>query len=708
MNRPPFPTVDRRLAAPLAAVTGALVVLVLLATTSILPRQTPFGIIVLGVVLGGLNALLAIGIILVYRTNRVINFAHGELGAFAGVLTAQLIASGWNYFLAAGAGILAGLVAAVAIELLVIRRFAGSPRLILTVATIGLSLLLVAAELVVPRLFSRQVLSSNFRTPLSGWRFRIDPVTFDGNHVMIVVFALVVVVALGVFLRTDFGVAVRAAAENTERAALCGIPLKTLSTLVWAMAGVLSAAAAILQGPVVGLQVGVLIGPSLLLRALAAAVIGRMSSLPVTVVAAMGLAVLEQAVFWSYGRSTVIDATLLVVILVGLLLQRRTFSRTDPVDASTWQAVAEVRPVPAELAVLPEVRWARRVLVAVGTAVVVAVPWAFFSPSRQNLAAVVVIFAIVGVSLVVLTGWAGQISLGQLALVGIGGAVAGSVSADRGWDFVLCVVAGGAAGMVAALVLGVPALRVRGFFLAVTTLAFAVTTSSYLLKQAWLVPDGAVARPNLFGRIDLESELAFYYLCVAVLVAVIVAVRGLRGSRMGRAIVGIRDNERAAQSYGVNAIAAKLSAFGVSGFISGIAGALLVHHQHGLPATQYAPQQSLSVFLLAVIGGLGSVPGAILGAVYVKGAQYLLQGPGQFFASGIGVLFLLLFLPNGLGSLVFAIRDAGLRRIAARRGIVVASLLADRRVDELSIEARDDELLEEPLGRSLSPVEVPA
>lgn len=666
------------------AAAGLLGAGVVFGTDLVLAAPTPPGIVLLGLVLGGLYALLAIGIILVYRTNRIINFAHGELGAFAAVLVTQLIANDVPYFVAVGAGFASGITAAALIEVLVIRRFVDAPRLILTVATIALSSLLIFAELIVPRLFGEAVLSSTFTTPLSGWSFRIRPVVFDGNHILILVVVVLVILGLRLFFRSDYGVAVRASAENQERAALCGIPTKRVSTLIWAIAGGLSALAATLQAPVIGLQVGTLVGPGLLLRALAAAVIGRMTNLPVTVVAAMALSVLEQSVYWSYGRSTVVDAALLFVILAALLLQRKQFARTD--EKASWQAVAAVRPIPAELASLAVVRWARLGLTALLAAVAIFVP-PLLTSSRQNLLAVIVIFCLVGLSLVVLTGWAGQISLGQFALVGIGGAVAGSLTHDAGWDLLLAMIAGGMAGAAAAFVLGLPALRIKGFFLAVTTLAFAVTTSSYLLVQEWLIPSSSIGRPRLFQRADLENELTFYYLCLAVLVAVIFAMRGFRSSRVGRAVIAVRDNERAAQGYGVSATVTKLMAFAASGFVAGVAGALLVHHQHGLPTTQYAPQQSLSVFLITVIGGLGSVPGAILGAIYIKGTQYLLSGPYAFLASGFGVLALLLVLPEGLGALLYRIRDAGLRRIARSRGIVVASLLADVRVED---EADDD------------------
>jgi branched-chain amino acid transport system permease protein len=291
---------------------------------------------------------------------------------------------------------------------------------------------------------------------------------------------------------------------------------------------------------------------------------------------------------------------------------------------------------------------------------------------------VIVVWAIVGVSLVVLTGWAGQISLGQFALVAIGAAVTGSLVREGGVDPLAALAAGTAAGLVAAVVLGLPALRIRGLFLAVTTLAFAATTSSYLLHVDWLVPEGVIERPFLFGRIDLESDRAFYFFTLALLVLAIVAVRRLRQSRVGRAIVAVRDNERAAQAYGANATVAKLTAFAVSGAIAGLAGGLLVLHQHRLIAVQYDPSQSLQAFAMAVIGGLGSIPGAVIGAIYVKGAQSLLTGGWSLLGTGIGVIVVLLLLPHGLGSLVFRGRDTLLRFAAQRRDIVVPSLLADR------------------------------
>jgi branched-chain amino acid transport system permease protein len=146
-------------------------------------------------------------------------------------------------------------------------------------------------------------------------------------------------------------------------------------------------------------------------------------------------------------------------------------------------------------------------------------------------------------------------------------------------------------------------------------------------------------------------------------------LHGLRRSRLGRAIVAVRDNERTAQAFGVRALGAKLSAFAVSGAVAGLAGGLFVLHQHRLNADQYAPLRSLEAFTMAAIGGLGSIPGAIAGALYVRGAQDLLESPYSVFASGLGLIFVLLVVPHGFGSIVFGIRDTVVRRVARRHRI---------------------------------------
>jgi branched-chain amino acid transport system permease protein len=288
-----------------------------------------------------------------------------------------------------------------------------------------------------------------------------------------------------------------------------------------------------------------------------------------------------------------------------------------------------------------------------------------------------------GLSLLILTGWAGQISLGQFALAAVGAYVAAIVNLP----LLLAVPIGACAGAAVAFIVGIPALKLRGLHLAVITLAFSLAVSSYLLDPSYLgkhLPR-QLHRPHVLG-ISFEDDRVFFYFTVAVLVLVVLAVVGLRRSRTGRVLIAARDNERTAQSFGVSLTRVRLTAFALSGFIAALAGGLFAYEQHGVVAANFTPTESINVFLYAVIGGLGTVAGPIIGAVYMGALQIFRTSPLiAELATGLGGLGLVLLAPGGLASIAISVRDAGLRRIASRNRIVVASLISDRdptRLDE--------------------------
>jgi len=238
---------------------------------------------------------------------------------------------------------------------------------------------------------------------------------------------------------------------------------------------------------------------------------------------------------------------------------------------------------------------------------------------------------------------------------------------------------------VVAMVVGLPAIRRRGLTLAVTSLAFALMTSEYLLNQTffgpgttldWL-PSSRIARPALFGVIDIDTDTRFYYLCLVGLALAIALAYGVRRSRTGRAIIAVRENERAAEAFGISARRLTLFALAFSGFLAAFAGALFVYQQSGLDTSPYQPSASLEVFAMAVIGGLGSIPGALIGATYVRGVDYFLPSEWQILATGVGLLAVLLVLPGGLGAALADGRDVLLRRLARRRSIEVGSFADD-------------------------------
>lgn len=642
-----------------AGQTVALATLAFLVFVQVLFPAPP-AVLFLGAVLGSLNALVAMGLVLIYRANRIVSFAQGDLGALAGVFTVSLVAGpGWPFLLALAVGLLAALLTGAAVEFLVVRRFAAAPRLILTVATIGVAQVLAFGQIAMPSLFGFEVAPQNFPTP---WDFTFEwhPLVFRGSHVLVLILVPVMALGLTLFLRSSrVGLAMRAAAESADRSLLLGIPVKRINTLVWMLAALLSGAAAAMRAPIVGVSIGTVLGPALLLRALAAAVIGRMTNLGVTFAAAVLLGVAEQAVFYDTGRTLITDAVLFVVIVAALLLQRRgTRTRAEDSQASTWTATAEAPPLPISVAAEPAMRWARRGALAAAWGTAIALPLVL-DTSRVNLLGVGAIRAMVGLSLLVLTGWAGQLSLGQMAIFGFGAAAAGW-AAEAGADFVSALLVAGVAGIAVAVLLGIPALRISGPFLAVATLGFALATSSYLLNPdffSWL-PSSRMARPVLFGKFDLESERTFYYLLLILLASVLFALRSLRASRSGRVMLAIRENSRAAGAFGIDAVRTRLLAFAVSGLFAALAGGAFFFHQHGLGSSSYRPEESLRLFSMVVIGGLGSVVGVLSGTVFFTALDYFSPTPElRLLVSGSGLLVVLLLFPGGLGQALYLLRD---------------------------------------------------
>ena len=657
----------------------------------------PVGVFVRGAIVGAVTALIALGMALIYRANRIVNFAQGDLGAAPAVLV-YLLLSEWDvpYLLAVAAGAATAFLLGGLVEVAIIRRFFRAPRLVLTVATIGLAQLLTGVAVLLPGWWDTSLLSPRIADPFE-LRFVIGDTIFSANSVIALVVAVVAMAGLAMFLRaTSLGIAIRAAADRVDRAALLGVPVKRIHSLVWAVAGLLAFTAVFLRAGILGLPVGTALSLGLLLRSLTALLLGGLTNLPAIGLSAVALGILELGVDWNGGselpllgiEAPPLDALLAVVVVVALLLQRRGAGRTNIDDQSSWQAADEVRPIPAELARLPEVRWTRIGVFALVATVALVLPH-LLSVDRSLKASAVLIYAILGLSVVVLTGWAGQVSLGQVAFFATGAAIAAWLTRTWELDLILAVLLAGVVGAVAAVLVGLPALRFRGLYLSVTTFAFALATTSYLLNRRYFswVPSQRLERRPLLGVVDITSTTSLYYVMLGALVLALVGLRGIRRSRTGRVLIAMRENDRAAQAYGISVFRAKLTAFAISGFLAAAAGALFVLHQQALGSGPYSPGANLAVFAMVVVGGVTSLGGALLGALYFQGTHWFLPLDWQFLASGFGVLLVLMLLPGGFGGLVYAIRDAGLRAVAKRRRIIVPSLLADSRVEAAEPEA---------------------
>ncbi|MHB8262739.1 MAG: ATP-binding cassette domain-containing protein [Acidimicrobiales bacterium] len=631
-----------------------------LAATILLPSRLPLGVTVEGLSIGALSAMTAMGLILIYRSARIFNFSQGVIGGLAASTAAVLVIgrTDLSYYAAVPIGLLVAAVTGVLVATIVVRRFEKAPRLILTVATIGVAQILGAAEMELPRLFVPLKSVTSFTVPFN-FKTSVGSFTFNGNYLAAWIVVPIALVAMWLFLKhTDTGIGIRAVADSPSRATLLGIPVRRLSITAWVVASVLSGVGAILSGPILGVNVGIASGPTDLLIPLVAAMLASMESLPVAVGWSLVIGVMQQAVYWSFHTTVYSDVALFVLLVVGLLLKRSEHARVDDQGMGDYVAVQEVHPLPEALRRRPEVRVGRAVAIAAVAAAAVLVP-SLLSASRITLLSYIAIFGIIAVSLVVLSGWAGQISLGQFAFAGVGAAATASLMVHAHVEILVALALAGIVGAAVACIIGIPALRFQGLYLAVVTMAFAVPLSSWLLSPSYFpfITPGNISRPELFGKISLASPLAFYELCLAVLAVVLLAAWSLRNSRLGRAILAVRDNGKNASAYSISPLRVKLLAFGVSGAMAGVAGGLYVVALGGISFGGFPPQYSIQVFAMVVIGGMGSLLGAILGAAYVEGVLYFVKGGLQLFATGAGLLVLLMILPAGLGGVAIRIRN---------------------------------------------------
>jgi ABC-type branched-subunit amino acid transport system ATPase component/ABC-type branched-subunit amino acid transport system permease subunit len=297
----------------------------------------------------------------------------------------------------------------------------------------------------------------------------------------------------------------------------------------------------------------------------------------------------------------------------------------------------------------------------------------------------VLIFLMVAVSATVLTGWAGQLSLGQYAFVAIGAYLTAYYGQSLG--FFPSVALGTLWGVVVAIVIGIPALRVRGLYLAIITLGFALAVSGFVLVQdadSWFPIDlntyftgyGTRLQPPvidlpLIGRYDLATDKdAYYYLCFVALLVVIAIVSHLRRTGIGRSLIAVRDNDNNAAAYTVAPTRAKLIAFGVSGGVAAFAGGLFAAQNAVMVPDYFVPAESIRVLSVAVVGGLASVMGAIIGTIVIVAIPLIFSDTPQLqlFASGVGMLVLILYVPGGLISVVDSARDQLLDYVANRTG----------------------------------------
>jgi ABC-type branched-subunit amino acid transport system permease subunit len=627
--------------------------------------SVPGFVLVQGVV-NGLNiALLALGLVLIYKTNRVLNFAQGQLGVVAAVFMVKCYYDfHFNYWfalviavaLAAGVGALCELV---------LRRLFNRPRVLVMVATIGLSQVLyifTAFPFVRPK-----NLFKPFPVPLH-LTFTIGSYQFTSGEVLTLIVAPVVAVALAAFVRwSPWGLAMRAMSENSDSARLSGVWVRRTSTVAWTLAGVLSAFTAILASPGQVSALTEVLSPDLLLLALTAALVGAMVSLPVAFVAGIGVGVVQEILVWNISSSAAVQLVLFALLLVVLLVRvgaLRRGARTE--ERSTWLHGA----APLWRAGTALRRKVGTAGVAATTVTVVLLPLVV-SVGRSFLISQICIYAVVALSLTVLTGWAGQVSLGQFGLVAVGSLMAAHLGTSV--PLPLLLLFAGAVTAVVAVAVGLPALRVRGLYLAVSTLGFALfMQTAVLATPCWTVPlvdkqvctglpnpqSTLVARPDFFG-LSLTSERAYAWFSIGLLILSVLMVRVWRDRGIARRLFAVRDNELAAGAMGIPIVRTKVLAFALSGFMAGYAGVAFAFATQRFSTDTFDPRYSILVISMVVIGGLGSVTGAVLGALYLVGLPAIFGTTStiEFLTSGLGLLAFILYLPGGLAEILHRIGD---------------------------------------------------
>lgn len=630
----------------------------------------PLAVTVQGALVGAMYGLLAVGLILIYRSNRVINFAQGELGAFGAALFALFVARwGLPYWLMLPVAMLiAGAVGGVA-EVGIVRRLRSAPSVLTVVATLGLGqfLLLAAATL-------NPDAATGTTFPLPPWMpsFEVGSFRVGPAYTAMLVLAPISVLALSLFLRRGrAGRALRAAAANPEAARLDGVRAARMSTLAWVLAGALAALTAILVSPTRGFVAASAFGPSLLLRALVVAVLARMDRLGMAFVAGIGLGIVEQQILWNTTAAGVVEVALFVTVMVALPWLRPLGPRRS--ESISWLSIRPWRPTPRAIRDSPIGRWLAPGTAVVASGLAVALVLVSSNSAAYSIVAITA-FAVIGLSIAVTTGLLGELSLGMFAIGGVGAIVSIELATSTG-NFLLAFTGAAVAGGVATLLIGIPALRAPGLMLTVTTLSFALAAQLWGFRQPWAFGSGETPGQPVVGAFRIDTGRSYALLSIVVFLLALAVAWNLRRSGIGRRYRAVRDNESAARALALPATRIKAHGLLLGGAFAGLGGALYAHSLPSVGAQSFPVGASIDVVAMSALGGVGWMGGPLLGALYVIGVpRFVPLDSAGLAATALGWLLLLLYLPSGLVRIVAPLRRRVLA-VAARRAGVDPALL---------------------------------
>ena len=596
--------------------------------------------LITGLINGNAYALIALGLSLIFGVADLVNFAHGSVFAFGAMLGWYFAAVlHWPLPLALIGVIAATALLGVAIERVAVRPLARAPRIAPLLSTVAVSLIL---DRVSQLIFTPD--TQVFPDLLPSASFHLGEIRFGLTDLTILAVTLTSLAALWLFLtRTRMGRALRATAQDRDAALQMGVNAGRLEALAFAISSALAGIGGVLVGmyyrnvdPSMGFAAGI--------EGFAAATLGGLGNLPGAVVGGLFLGVLESfGVTWFGGASRAMIAFGVLVLVLWLrpggLLGSPNAGFTEPLTGTFF---GRGRPV-----VLRDWQLALILIIALGLVPLGA------NAYLLRVGTIIAIFAILGVSLTLVAGTTGLMSIGQAGFFAIGAYTSALLVKSQGWSFWLAMPMAGLAAAVAGATLIQPVLKLRGHYVAIVTLGIGAIVVAAILNLPAVTagPLGitAIPPPRLLGQ-EIVSPRAYYWLSSALLIASIAVVVRLQRSHLGRAWRAIREDEVAAQASGVQLTGHKSLAFALGAFMAGVAGSLLAHQYGYINPEIFGVDISVLALTMIVLGGMSNVTGTIIGAIVLVGGPELLRPFGDFRILSYGVLLLLLirFRPQGL------------------------------------------------------------
>lgn len=593
-----------------------------------------------GLIVGNIYGLLAVGLALIFGVSRLINFAHGSVyvvGAYVGWVAVSVLQTPFPLTLAIVVVVTAGLGALV--ERFGIRPLAGAPRIAPLLATIGLSFVL---DQTVQILFSPDPRSVPMQVPT--WRIAIGGGSIGVLDLLIAGIGISAAAALFGFLKwSKWGRAVRATALDRDAARAMGVDVDRVNSIVFAIASALGG----VGGVLVGMYYNVItptMGFEATLKGIVAEVVGGVGNVPGAIVGSLLLGLVESYGVAILGTSyrNLFAFVLLIAILVirpnGLFASRRQL----PPEPMTGTFVAPSKPVR-----LPTL------LVAAAAALAVALPLIADNGYLIQTLTNAWLYALLGLSITLVAGTSGQVSLGHAALLAIGGYTSALLASNLGWPVWLTLLIGGFAAAGIGTLLVSPAFRLRGHYVSIATLGIGEIVALVILNWESVTrgPIGVAGIPplSLFGY-DLYDTNAIYWFAFALMAGLALLQLRLLGSHLGRTLRAVRDDDVAARSFGIGLERYKGLAFAFGGFFAGISGAFTAHIYSYINHETFNTQISVLALTIAILGGMGNVGGAILGSLALIGLPEIFRVAAEYriLFYGIALLLLVRFRPQGL------------------------------------------------------------